>query len=327
MNTKIFHLVILLLVAVVACKSPSPVPVGTPDATGQDSGEVSAGPDSSAQDVAPADDVGVDADGDASELADADTEPSDVLNDSADVLPQDATATDFCAELDLPKPGEPCPIEGDVNCTNWGASSVKKSAPYNHGYCRRPYKVVCGKAAAGLQWQLQECDQPPDECKDPGYFSTCQVNSRGAKCCPRAFVASAEGSTDKYFLGEICGESPADLATTWCNGNPFGYPAKCAFPDVVIAEAPTSSTANMAKIQSKCIAWCKDCVYSMGAAQICPTFTALGCGFAKEPYELVTQAHTFCLTDKIPGKPGPQCATSCADVMLTDWYKQNYGPK
>lgn len=86
--------------------------------------------------------------------------PSDCTPSEDALATADATAADT-AQLpgicvaDLPMPGEPCGLEGEVRCTNKGA---RESPWTGSGLCDRPYFVQCQKDTMGtLAWSLHEC--------------------------------------------------------------------------------------------------------------------------------------------------------------------------
>lgn len=318
MKSRYFFLTVL--VAVCSCKAP---PVNTPaktdvvddvatlaDSSGKDESDVA----TTDGGEPPAD---IDATVDTVAEVDASTDTPDNVGDSdvwvaVDVADVGATPTDHCATLSLPKPNDACSEEGAENCTNAGATSEFKNQAYNHGYCRRPNKVVCTKGGNGLTWQMEACPIPPLECTNAGQIVTCQVNERGAKCCPLMV------QTGPY--GELCGESAEDLSAKWCAWNL----KKCAFPDVFLSELPAPWQAEATKLVEKCLPWCKDCVYGMGIVQVCPSMSMATCGFAFQPIEKSTQAQKNCFPEGMPGKPGPACVETCEEYKQTQWYKDWY---
>lgn len=317
------YFLLTVLVAVYSCKAP---PVNTPaKADVLDDGATLA--DSSGKDES--DGTTTDGGGPSADIdatvdtlleVDATTDTADDAGDSDVSVPVDvadigATPTDHCATLSLPKPGDVCSEEGAVNCTNAGATSEFKNQAYNHGYCRRPNRVVCTKSANGLTWQMEACPIPPSECTDAGQIVTCQINERGAKCCPLRFMAGPSTS-----FGEVCSEAPKDLAAKWCEMDL----KQCSFPDQWMSTFPADIQASGAAALAKCLPWCKDCVYGMGIVQFCPSMSMATCGFAFQPIEKSTQAQKNCFPEGLPGKPGPACVETCEEYKQTQWYKDWY---
>lgn len=89
---------------------------------------------------------------------------------------------DPCAE-DLPAPGSPCDREGEIRCTNEGASTWGYP---DHPICFYPNYVRCEEGQqAALEWVIHEV---PMEHRGLDFGpATCQENARGVQFCPRSW--------------------------------------------------------------------------------------------------------------------------------------------
>ena len=250
---------------------------------------------------------------------------ADVVVDAAAESAGVATPTGICADgLELPLPGESCPMLGAASCTRVGEGPV--NAPVPGGtftqVCRRPNRVSCTKSQDGtLKWQVAACPKATKQCGGWGADWGCQSGAGGvATCCPLwAQVPYVQGLPS---LDIARFWNPSELGQKQCSSfGGFGPISQCStYLDArskVIGITPEQFDQALGSCMSKdpaCVAYFP--------IEVCKVLNWKQCaGYAD--FKDLDAKNAWC-EPNYEGK-GPGCLNTCGDLKkycktCTPWY-------
>ena len=164
------------------------------------------------------------------------------------------------ADPSVPKPGDPCEVEGASRCSEGGRVPVDLFEWPKQYLCARPYRLVCTQTAAGLVWDEVACPLPPESC-NRNRAVTCVEQDGGTRCCPtrcRKNPAGGFGAGDPVNGTLLC----SDLETELCQAFPW-------MSSTWLYGCGKLEETKFANAHTDCQPWCGGCTYYYPATR-CP---------------------------------------------------------